>query len=287
MRIGVCTTDFATHPTGELFKKMSSMGFESTQLGFVTLSEMNYIPTGQIEIPESIPDDVIRLVREASSEYGIPVCAINGTFNAAHPDAEVRAEGIRRFAALANAASKLNCHIITLCSGTRNTDDLWAEHADNGTAEAWADCIETMRALSDIAQEHGITLAVETEAANIIDTPAKARRMMDEVGSPHLKMIMDCANLFRKGEAYMPNVAARLREAFDAFGGDVVVAHGKDIAESDGIAFCPTGEGIIDFELFVKLLSKCGYEGEMMLHGIYDEAKMPAGIELIRQAMSK
>jgi hypothetical protein len=32
----------------------------------------------------------------------------------------------------------------------------------------------------------------------------------------------------------------------------------------------------------MKLLIKYGYIGDMILHGIYDEAKMPAGISTIR-----
>jgi sugar phosphate isomerase/epimerase len=200
----------------------------------------------------------------------------------AHPDGAVRAEGIRRLELLCKAAVELEAGTISLCSGTRNAAHLWRYHKDNHTDAAWADMLETMERSVEIAGRYGVLLAVETEYNNVIDTPERAREMLDTVNSPHLKMIMDCANLFHPGDAHRDKAADVIGHAFDIIGGDIVLAHGKDIAESDGIDFCPTGEGIVDFELFMQLLLKYGYTGDMILHGIYDEAKMPAGISTIR-----
>ena len=284
MRIGVCTTDFETMPAAELFSRIRGCGFDTVQFSFADVSESRFIPTGQIEIPENIDDSLIRLVAAEAQRYRLPIGAVNGTFNAAHPDPAIRAEGIKRFEVLAAATAKLGCPIITLCSGTRNPDYLWSPHDSNGEAPAWADMIGVMRALAAIAERHGIVLAIETEAANVVDTPEKARRAMDEVGSAQLRMVMDCANLFHPGEAKRANVDSVMRHAFALFGGDVVVAHGKDIRESEGIDFCATGEGIVDYALFARLLAESRFPGDMMLHGIYDEEKMPAALALIRRA---
>ena len=284
MRIGVCTTDFGTMPAAELFGRIRGHGFDAVQFSFADVSESRFVPTGQIEIPERIDDSLVRLVAAEAGRAGLPIAAVNGTFNAAHPDPAIRAEGVRRFEVLAAATAKLGCPIITLCSGTRDPDYLWSPHPANGEASAWADMIEVMRALAAIAGRHGITLAIETETANVVDTPEKARRAMLEVGSPRLRMVMDCANLFHPGQARRANVDAVMRHAFAVFGGDVVVAHGKDIRESDGVDFCATGEGIVDFALFARLLAGSRFPGDMMLHGIFDEEKMPAALALMRRA---
>ena len=283
MRIGVCTTDFGTMPAAELFDRIRGYGFDTVQFSFADAAESGFVPSGQIEIPERIGDALVRLVAAEARRCRLPVGAVNGTFNAAHPDPAIRAEGVRRFEALAAATAKLRCTVVTLCSGTRNPDYLWSPHAANGEASAWSDMIGVMRALAAIAERHGITLAIETEAANVIDTPEKARRAMAEVGSPRLKMVMDCANLFHVGEAKRANVDAAMRHAFALFGGDVVVAHGKDIRESEGIDFCATGEGIVDYALFARLLAESRFSGDMMLHGIFDEEKMPAALALMRR----
>lgn len=278
-KCGVCSTDFesASHApyTAEiLFQKMKERGFAAVQFAFSSIAESDFTPNGQIEIPAVIPDTAIRAVNESAQKYGIPVCVINGTFNMAHPDAAVREEGIRRFAILCRAAKELGAGYISLCSGTRNPDHLWSPHPDNDTEDAWADMLDTVKRCTEIAEHHGIILAVESEASNIISTPERARRLMDTVGSPNLKMILDCANLFHAGEAYPENVRATLDHAFALYGHDIVLAHGKDICAGDGIAFCGTGRGIVDFAYTAKQLAEYGFAGDMFLHGIYDEDDM-------------
>jgi len=98
-------------------------------------------------------------------------------------------------------------------------------------------------------------------------------------------MTMDCANLFHAGEAKRENVHRIVRHAFDVFGDDVVIAHGKDIMESEGIKFCPTGEGVIDYTQFIGLLKEHNYNGDMILHGIFDGVKMARGYETIANAL--
>jgi len=281
MRIGVCTTDFETVPADLLFKKIKNHGFKVTQFSFVSISESNFVPNGEIEIAKNIDKSVVELVKKTSEKYNIPIVGVNGTFNMAHPDKNVREDGLARLEGLCIAANGLECDVITLCSGTRNTNDLWTAHIDNGTQAAWDDMMDCMKKAVKIAEKYNITLIVETEAANIIDTPEKAKKMMDEVGSENLKMIMDCANLFHIGKAKRENVDEIITHAFEIFGKDTLIAHGKDISESDGIDFCATGYGIINYPLFIDLLKKYGYKNDFILHGIYDENKMQKGIETV------
>ncbi|MBQ7300401.1 MAG: sugar phosphate isomerase/epimerase [Clostridia bacterium] len=276
---GVCSTDFesaahAPYSTAVLFEKMKERGFEAVQFAFSSIAESDFTPTGQIEIPAIIPDAAICAVQANAEKYGIPVKVINGTFNMAHPDKEIREEGIRRFHVLCRASKQLGAAYISLCSGTRNPDNLWAPHPDNDTDAAWEDMLDAVSNCTRIAEQYGIVLAVESEASNIISTPERARRLMDTIGSPNLKMILDCANLFHAGTAHPKNVRATLDHAFALYGQDIVLAHGKDICEGDGIAFCGTGRGIIDFAYTAKLLADYGFLGDMFLHGIYDEDDM-------------
>ena len=278
-KCGVCSTDFESaahtpYAAEVLFRKMKERGFEAVQFAFSSIAETDFTPNGQIEIPAVIPSAAIRAVAENAVKYGIPVEVINGTFNMAHPDRDIREEGIRRFEILCRAAKELGAKYISLCSGTRNADHLWSPHPDNDTQEAWNDMLDTVSRCTKIAEEYGITLAVESEASNIISTPERARRLMDTVGSPNLKMILDCANLFHAGEAHKENVCKTLEHAFALYGYDIVLAHGKDIREGDGIDFCGTGLGIVDFAYTAALLEQYDFTGNMFLHGIYDENDM-------------
>jgi sugar phosphate isomerase/epimerase len=281
MKTGVCTTDFEKSPllsADRLFEKIRSIGFACVQFAFSSVTEADFLPTGQLELPGEISADTVRAVEKASNAHGLPVEVINATFNMAHPDPEVREEGLRRLKVHAEAANALGCPVLSLCSGTRNAGHLWTPHPDNGSPAAWEAMYGTMLRAAEIAEAFSVTLAVESEASNVIDTPEKARRLMDSVGSARLKMILDPANLFHKGEAHPENARRTLDEAFAAFGDDIVAAHGKDILEGDGISFCGTGRGIADFSYMAKKLRASGYAGDMFLHGIYDEEDMPRAL---------
>ena len=287
MKTGILTTEFAPRGAAELFSKVSSLGFETVQFAFESVAESSFTPDGKIEIPPSISPGLAVKIAAAAADNSVSISACSGTFNMAHPDQGIRAEGLRRLNGLATAAKELGTGIITLCSGTRNSAHLWSYHNDNGAEETWSDMIETMLRAAEIADYHGIVLAVETEFNNVIDTPEKARRMLDTVNSPRLGMIMDCANLFHPGDARKDNAARVMKKAFSFIGGSVVLAHGKDITESDGIKFCPTGEGIIDYRLFISLLDQYQFKGDMILHGIYNEAKLKNGLAVINKAADR
>lgn len=280
MRTGICTTDFEVtgqiSPTADrLFGRIAEFGFECVQFAFSSIAESEFVPTGQIEIPDRIPTSALDAAARSAGRYNLPVEVINGTFNMAHPDEDVRLEGIKRFALLTEAAEVLGAKYISLCSGTRFAGHLWTYSPDNHTAGAWNDMYDTICRTVELAERRNITLAIESEAANIINTPENARRVMDDVGSDHLKMILDCANLFHIGRAHPEYVQETIAHAFDFFGDDIVLAHGKDIREGDGIDFCGTGRGIVDFPFTAQMLKKYGFAGDMFLHGIYDEADMP------------
>ena len=282
MRIGICTTDFERTSAQELFAKIHAMGFECVQFSFDSVTESGFCADSHIEIPESVSESALAEIRRCSEAYCLPIVAVNGTFNMAHSDAAIRKEGIRRFEGFARAVRGLGCKYVSLCSGTRSAETLWTYSPCNDTPQAWRDMAETMRAVCEIAERYDLTLAIETEASNIISTPERAEAVMREVGSPRLKMIMDCANLFHVGEAKAENVRRIIGHAFDVFGRDVVLAHGKDILPSDGIRFCATGEGIVDFPYFLEKLRQTGYAGDMLLHGIYEEEKMPKRLAWLR-----
>ena len=284
MRTGICSTDFETRPADRLFADIAEKGYECTQFSFSSVTECGFQPSGQIEIPAAVSDAAVDAIITASEKYNIPIAAVNGTFNMAHPDKEIRDRGIALFDNFASASRKLGSRFITLCSGTREKSNLWSYSPLNKNPDAWEDMADTVKRAVDIAEKYDMTLAIESEASNIIDTPEAARRIMDEVGSDKLKMILDCANLFHRGKAHPENVHDVMEHAFELFGNDIVIAHGKDIKEGDSIDFCGTGEGIVDFVYMAEMLDKWNFKGDMFLHGIYDESKMKSALKCWKDA---
>ena len=173
------------------------------------------------------------------------MAAVSGTFNMVHPDVRERLGGIARLRCLAQSCRALGTDTITLCTGTRDPRDMWRRHPDNDRPEAWNDLLATMEQAVAIAEEAGVTLAFEPEVANVIDSALKARRLLDGIRSPRLKVVIDPANLFHEGD--LPRMGPILREAFDLLGPDIVLAHAKDLTRDGeaGHAAAGTGGSII------------------------------------------
>ena len=262
---------------GRLFDAAKIYGFDAVQFDFLSVCEE--------EMPGAISPSLVRDIRRAAEHRGITICAVNGTFNMIHPDPDVVACGIKRFEQIASASAGLGCSLITLCTGTRNTEHMWKPHPDNDAPEAWQDLLRTMEKLLSLAERYDLTLGVETEASNVVNTPERARLLLDTVKNRRLKIIFDPANLFHPGTASPEKAVDIVEHAFSLLKDDIVLAHAKDIRAGDGITFTSAGRGIVPFERFFALLDSIGYTGPVVAHGIHNETEFPFSTAFLNQLM--
>ena len=55
--------------------------------------------------------------------------------------------------------------VITLCTGTRDPNNMWGWHPENASSQAWSDLLSSMEAAVRIAEEELVTLAQAKAAA--------------------------------------------------------------------------------------------------------------------------
>jgi sugar phosphate isomerase/epimerase len=275
MDIGIFSKTFARPTLGAVLDAVAEHGVHAVQF--------NLSCAGVEEIPDVIAPTLVATIRQEMAARGITMSAISGTFNMIHPDMAERQAGLRRLRTLAAACESLGTSVITLCTGTRNTESMWRSHPDNGSEDAWRDLVVSMHETAAIAEEYGVTMAFEPEVSNVIDSAQRARRLLDEIGSPYLKVVMDGANVFHKGE--LPHMTAILTEAFDLLGNDIALAHAKDLTEDGHAGNAAAGTGLLDYDLYVRLLHESGYTGALVLHGL-SEAQTPGCIEFLRTRLT-
>jgi len=276
MELGMYTIELSRLTVEALFRDIRGYGFTQVQFDFLSVMDE--------EMPLNIPDELVRRIRKAADINGVGIAAVNGTFNMIHPDPVVRADGIRRFEVLAQHMKALGCNLITLCTGSRNPDNMWRWDEANSTKSAWDDLLATLRSVLKIAEAYDLFLGLEPEASNCVNTADRCRQLIDALESPRLKVIMDVANLFQKGQASRENVRPIMRHAFDLLGEHIALAHGKDILPGEGLRFTHAGNGIVDFRYFKELLDASGYKGCLLLHGLKHEEEFPKSVEFIRRA---
>jgi sugar phosphate isomerase/epimerase len=242
--------------------------------------QFNFASAGLPSLPDQIDPDLTHRIRKAAAEQRIHLAAVSGTFNMIHPDARQRRDGLRKLGVIARACSGLDARIVTLCTGTRDPGNMWRRHPDNDAPEAWRDLRVTLTKALTIADKHDLTLGIEPETGNVIDSARKARRLLDELRSPRLKIVMDAANLFHPGE--LPRMTEILEDAFDLLGGDLVLAHAKELDAGGHTGHRPPGKGALDWDRYLKLLREAKFAGPLIIHGI-DERDVAAAVTFLRE----
>lgn len=261
MQIGIFAKTFPGSDPDAVLAQVAGAGFVCTQF--------NMACAGLPSMPDAIPAATAASVATAAQRHGIAMTAVSGTYNMIHPDPALRARGLGRLAAIIAAAPAMGSRLVTLCTGTRDPHDQWKHHPDNTTPDAWRDLIVEMTRAAGIAEQHGVDLGIEPELANVIcDAPA-ARRMIDEIGSPRLRIVLDPANLFEVADAAARR--ALVERAIGLLGDRIAMAHAKD-RNPDG-SFATAGKGVVDFAHFTASLRAAGFDGPLIAHGLAaDEA---------------
>ncbi|MDP6348437.1 MAG: sugar phosphate isomerase/epimerase family protein [Chloroflexota bacterium] len=274
MQIGIMYETIVRDSLSETLDAVAGYGISCMQFGLRSV--------GLPDLPDQIETELCNHIREEFEAHSISMSAICGHFNMAHPDEGHRADGLRGLRTLASTCKKLGTSVITLCTGTRNADNMWRAHPDNGSPEAWKDMAATMRQAVQIAEEYHVTLAFEPEVSNVADSPRKARRLLDEMGSPCLKVVIDGANVFHTGE--LPRMREILDKAFELLSHDVAIAHGKDLDRDGEAGHLAAGKGLLDYDHYLSLLNNLEFDVPVILHGL-TETEVPESLAFVREKM--
>ncbi len=246
--------------------------------------QFNLSSAGLPTLPDNLDDSTTTRIREALHNRGLHMAAISGTFNMAHPDEAERQNGLARLRVLARHCADMGTRLITLCTGSRDPNNMWRRHPDNDSIQAWADMRDCVEQAVVIAEAHEVTLGIEPEVSNIVDTARKARRLLDEIASPHLKVVMDGANLFHSGQ--LPHMQQVLDDAFDLLRSDIVLAHAKDLSRDGEAGHEAAGTGLLDYDRYLSLLRQAAYDGPLILHSL-SETQVAASVGFLRDKLAQ
>jgi sugar phosphate isomerase/epimerase len=225
MKLGIFAKTFPRATLEETLDAVVSHGLTQVQFNMSCM--------GLATLPDRIDEGSCVWIAQQFRERGLTMAAISGTFNTCDPSDSRLENNLRRLDVLAAACRWLDTRIITLCTGTRDRDDMWKWHPENVRRSSWDDLVRAMKAAVKIADRHEVTLAFEPEVNNVVNSVMRARKLLDEVGSPWLKVAIDPANLVRRGE--FGRMTEIFDETFEWLGADIVLAHAKEpqITEAD------------------------------------------------------
>lgn len=266
-RIGIFSRTFTADTLEEVLDIIAATGIE--------LVHLNLVSAGVASLPQVIDDRLCDRITLAFRGRGLKLIGVSGTFNAIHPDIARRADDIGRAVRLIEAAPAMGTDFVSLCTGTRDAENMWRAHPDNHSDDAWQDLLATLERLLPFAETAGVILGIEPERGNVIATAGRAKRLLDELRSPRLGIIMDGANLF--DPQHLGDMRVTLTKAFELLGPDIVQIHAKDIPrprrEGPGKVIADQGSqaagtGLLDWDLYFDLIAASGYDGPIVLHNL-------------------
>lgn len=274
MQLGIFAKTFAATGAVPVLRAVADAGYTAAQFNMACL--------GLPSMPDSIEPDAARSVAVASGGTGVSIAAVSGTYNMIHPDRRVRESGLARLEVLAASCADLGTRLISLCTGTQDAQDQWRWHPDNASEAAWSDLRVEMEAAIAIAERFDVELGIEPELANVVSSAQAARRLLDQMNSKRLRIVLDPANLFE-----VADTAERRRlidEAVDLLGAEIGMAHAKD-RHADG-SFAAAGQGVVDFPHLIRRLQAAGFDGPLITHGL-TEAEAPGVGAFLRSVLEE
>jgi len=281
MQLGIFARTFSRPGFVETFDAVKEHGLNCLQFNFAC--------AGLSSMPESIEPALAHRIRAAIEAKSLSMAAVSGTCNLIHPDPIQRAKNLNCLRTIIRAAREIGTQIVTLCTGTRDAQDMWKAHPENSSPEAWHDLLRSIEPLLTIAEEYGIMLGIEPEPANVINSAQSADKFLREVKSTSLRIVFDAANLVAShGIEQQSRV---LSEACDLLGSEIVIAHAKDlvVAGSPGVnpsyTTVAAGKGQLAYDFYISILQKAGFVGPMILHSL-NEDEVPEAIGLMREKLN-
>jgi sugar phosphate isomerase/epimerase len=245
--------------------------------------QFNMACAGLAALPDEVDLTLADQIQAEMKHRGLTMSAVSGTFNMIDPDLIRRREGLRRLSVLASVSKRMGTSIITLCTGTRDPTDMWRRHADNDLPDAWDDLVSSMQQALRIAEDHQVTLAFEPEVANVVDSAVKARRLLNEMRSSWLRVVMDPANLFHSGT--LSKMRETLDEAFELLGDQIVIAHAKDLSHDGEAGHEAAGTGRLDYDQYLLLLRQASFDGPLILHSL-SESQVDQSVSFLRRKLA-
>jgi len=234
--------------------------------------QFNVESAGLPVLPDRVPADVAVAVKRGTESRGIRIAALSGTYNMIHPDPARRQADFNRFRAIAASAHAMGTDTLTLCSGSRDPENMWRHHPGNNLPDAWDDLIAAIRDVLQIAEEFDLRVAFEPEPGNTINSSVKARRLLDTFENDRLGVVIDAVNTMDTA----PDRDAKevLDEAFELLSDHIFVAHAKD-KNHEGQEV-QTGTGIVPWAYYIDLIRKSGFQGPLIMHGLKQSEIVPS-----------
>jgi sugar phosphate isomerase/epimerase len=263
MKLGVITDGISTD-LEHAFKVMNETGIEYAELQFVWDKEIG-----------DQTDEEIQRIKSLIAQYNVKVPCITRHNFVGLPvmTTEIEDEAYQKHLAglkrCIKIAKELGTDMVRVMSCRKEMIIFGSNGAEKWVAStgAWEKLLKIMEAPVKLAEDEGITLAVETGNNAMVTSGWLGRKLIDDLGTDHLKIIWDIPNTLYCTEIPYPDAYEEIKDY-------LAHIHIKDCQANISratVRFCPLGEGDMApyLEDIATALRKDGYQGVVSLESVY------------------
>jgi sugar phosphate isomerase/epimerase len=259
LKLGVMSNVYAHLPLEKAVAKIKAEGFCCVVTDFA-FADARFDPLK--------PDwRAVEKVCNCLDRHGIRIVGLYGYTNIVDPNPARRQRGLAKTESLLANVKRLGCTNVSTETGTLNPTSEWLISPENATEEGYQKCRAAIEKLVRQAEKTGATVSIEPYWQNVIDSIDRAERLLRDVDSPSLRLVMDPCNYYRKQD--LPNTSAMLKEMFKRLGDKIVIAHAKDVkASANGTDLPASGRGDLDYPLYLRLLIELEREMPLLIEHV-------------------
>ncbi|TAH67126.1 MAG: sugar phosphate isomerase/epimerase [Anaerolineaceae bacterium] len=245
MQIGIRLHDTLPLSLEERLSIVKEQGFTCVQLALSKVIKEFPVDNGALT-----PGLAIYL-RNMFKEAGIDIAVLGCYLNLAHPDPVMLDQIRKTYLAHIRFASILGCGVVGTETGAPNKEYKFEEA--NRTEESLKIFINNLRPVVEYAEKMGAVFAIEPVTNHIVYNSKRARRVLDEISSPNLQIILDPVNLLDLDNYMEQNEV--IEEAIDLLGEDVAIVHMKDfIIRDNSIISVAAGNGELNYKPIIEFI---------------------------------
>lgn len=245
MQLGIRLHDTKELPLAERLKDAGTLGFRCVHLALAKV--IKEFPTTD----EALTPGLAMYIRNAAMEGKVDIAVLGCYLNLANPNPEKLSAITHRYMAHIRFASWLGCGVVGTETGAPN--ETYSYEPACHSEEALETFIRNLRPVVKYAEQMGVVMAIEPVWKHIVCNPVRARRVLDEIHSPNLQIILDPVNLLDISN--YQDQKEIVKEAIELLGPDVAMVHLKDFVVEDGkLVSVGAGLGQMDYSDVIRFM---------------------------------
>jgi len=153
-----------------------------------------------------------------------------------------------------------------------------AQHPDLPYETMWGQIVSAVGEIAAEAEKNGALFAFEPTRANILDSSATTAKLIQQVGSDHVKSLFDPANICGDKDT--------LEGAVETLKPYMILAHAKDVilkGEDGRPEYPPAGKGDLDYPRIFELIEPIDTCNEIIIEYVRTPEQAQETIKFLRQ----